>query len=438
MIKKRRFPKIFAGWWIVITSGIIALWTAGYHAYGFSALFKPIASELGFSRAIASVPAAIGRLEGGFEGPLAGWATDRFGPRWIILFGVFLFGLSLLLMNYINSLWAFYIVWGVMLGTGHNVSASVPIDTAITNWFVRKRGVALGTKMVFSGLSGVLVLPLIAWLISTQGWRMTCLIGGAVTWFVCLPLTWFFIKQHRPEYYGLLPDGAAVGEEAADTHQMIDRGIKYAAEVQEVEFTLRQAMKRPTYWLLITAHAVHSLVSGAINVHLIPLLTDIGIDPIKAAGMMAIMVFSSIPSRFVGGFLADRMRVDHMRFLMGVAYLLQAVGFAVYLQNQTISAIYAWFIIYGIGMGAGFMVSAMTARYFGRKAYGSIRGSMSMFWAPVGVVAPIYAGWVYDTSGSYWAALVLSAVALAAAGVLMFLAIPPKPPAQITDIRKIL
>ena len=200
MIKRRRFSKIFFGWWTVLTGGFLALWGHGYHSYGFSALFKPIASELGFSRAVTSVAASIGRLEGGFEAPLSGWVTDRFGPRWIVIFGILIMSASLILMNFIDSLWTFYVVWGVMFGTGFNIAVTLPIDTAISNWFVKKRGAALSIKMVFSGLSGVLVLPLVAWLIATQGWRMTCVIGGLVMGFVGLTLAWFFLKLHRPVY----------------------------------------------------------------------------------------------------------------------------------------------------------------------------------------------------------------------------------------------
>ena len=181
MIKKRRSPKIFFGWWTVIASGTLSLLGMGYYIYGISALFKPIASELGFSRAATSVAASIGRLEGGFESPLTGWATDKFGPRWIVLSGVFLVSLSLLLMNFINSLWAYYVVWGVMLGTGCNIALTIALDTTISNWFVKKRGLAMSIKWVFSGLSGVLVIPLVAWLITVQGWRATCFTWGLAT-----------------------------------------------------------------------------------------------------------------------------------------------------------------------------------------------------------------------------------------------------------------
>ena len=155
--------------------------------------------------------------------------------------------------------------------------------------------------------------------------------------------------------------------------------------------------------------------------------------------MMAIFVGASIPTRFVGGFLADRIKRRRLRFLMGGAYIIQAVGFAVFLLNQTLPMIYVWFILYGVGMGAGLGIMApMRARYFGRKAFGSIAGSSRLLMTPVGIAAPIYVGWVYDTTGSYTTAFTVVALLLAVSGVLAAFIIPPKPPAEVTDIDKIL
>ncbi|MFC2034144.1 MFS transporter, partial [Chloroflexota bacterium] len=413
-------------------------WGHGYHAYGFSALFKPISSELGFSRAATSVAASIGRLEGGLESLVTGWITDRFGPKWIVFAGVLLIGLSLISMNYINSLWTFYLVWGVMLGTGINIALSVPLYAAITNWFIKKRGLALSIQNVFSGLSGVVVMPLIAWLTIIQGWRSTCVTGGIVMLLVGLPIVWFCIKQRRPEYYGLLPDGATIEEEIIDSDLMVEKGIKYAEQFEEVEFTLRQALKTISFWLLIGSHAVHNLLGPAMSIHCIPFLTDLGIAPLKAAGMMALYVGASIPGRFAGGLIADRVRTGQLRYIMGIAYLLQALGIAAFLVNQTIAMIFVWFIIYGVGMGIGMPISSlMRARYFGRKAFGSIQGFSQMVLTPVGIIAPVYVGWVYDTTGSYISAFTLLAISITIAGIIAFFILPPKAPAQITDIRKI-
>jgi sugar phosphate permease len=429
---------VFFGWWTVLAGGLIALWGHGFHTYGFSALFKPLSEELGFGRAVTSVAASIGRFEGGFEAPITGWVTDRFGPRWIVITGVSLIAVGLITMRYIDSLWQFYLVWGVIVGTGTNIALSLPLDTAISNWFVKKRGLALSIKWVFSGLSGVLVLPLVSWLITQQDWRYAVLVGGIIMGAVGLPLAWFSLRSHRPEYYGLLPDGASAQDVQVDRDRMIALGVEYAAEISEVEFTLRQAMRTRVFWLSIAAQAFHSLVIPVMSIHCIPFLTDRGIDPVRAAAMMSIWVAASIPSRFVGGLIADRVRVRYLRFIIGGAYLIQAIGVAIYLQADTMASIYVWFVLYGLGQGLGMTTNPlMRARYFGRKSFGSIAGFSRLFMTPIGVLGPVYAGWIYDTTGSYSDAFVQFAVTLAISGVIALFLMPPKRPATITDVRSI-
>ncbi len=436
MTGKKRFPSVFPGWWIVLTGCFMNLWGAGYYLYGFSALFKPIASQLGFTRATTSVAGSIGRVGGGLLSPVVGWLTDRFGPKWVIMFGIGLFGLGLILMNFIQSLWSFYVVWGVMVATGFSIAAVLPLDKALANWFVRKRGLALGVRWVFSG---VLVLPLITWLITTQGWRAASVTGGVVMLVVGWTLGWFFVKQHRPEHYGLLPDGARVDDaDGADTGQLIDRGIEYAAGFHEVEFTLRQAMRTPAYWLMLAGMAIHGTVMASVMTHTIPLLTDMGIDPTAAATMMMVTGIVSTGSRFGTGLLVDRVGKGSLRVMMTTTYVIQGGGIAFLVANPTESAVYPFLILFYVGMGATMvLMSILSGRYFGRKAFGSIRGSIMIISMPLVMLGPVYAGWVYDSTGDYLPALTLFAWMFVAAAVLMFLARPPKTPRQITGISDI-
>jgi sugar phosphate permease len=437
LIKKRRFPKIFFGWWTVLAGGVIAIVGHGYHLYGFSALFKPIASELGFSRAATSVAAGIGRFEGGIEAPVVGWLADKIGPRLVILFGISIIGISLILMNYINSLWAFYVVWGVMLGTGINVALSIPLETAITNWFVKKRGLAISIR--WSLFSGLWPLPVITWLVITYGWRITCVTGGVVILLVGLPLTWFFIRDQRPEYYGLLPDGATVAAETKeDTGETIDRGARYAAGFQEIEFTLRQAMRTPAYWLLIVAQVLQMAGRSSLIMHQIPLLTDMGLDPTKAANVVLLTGMVGLAIRLGVGFVADRVKKQFLRFLYGGGMLLQAIGITIFLFNQIQIMVYPLLLLHNVGAGINVILMVIiVSRYFGRKAYGSIRGTSTAVGMPLGILAPIYMGWIYDTTDSYITGFTVFTVLAVLGAALSFLARPPKPPAEVTDIRKI-
>jgi sugar phosphate permease len=434
LIKRRKFPKIYLGWGLVATGSFINFWGAGFRSYGLSALFKPLSAELGMSRAVTSVVGSIGRIGGSFEGVLVGWLADKIGPKKVIYFGVLLFGLGLIIMNFINSQWGFYLVWGIIMGLGFSASSGIPMNTAITNWFIKKRGVALGTRMM---ISAAFALPIVTWLLTSYGWRMACVIGGIVMLIVGLTLTRLFVRDHRPEYYGLLPDGAPVDAELKDgTNQMIERGVEYAAEVEEVEFTFRQAVKTPTYWLLILSQIGPGATMGSLTLHFIPFLTDMGMSPTKAAATVAIAALAAPASRFLSGFLADRAGKQRLRFVLGAAYLLQASGIGLFVLNQTMVMVYPFLILYFATMSVNMIMQpAIAGRYFGRKAIGSIRGTSMAFAMPLGIMGPVYLGWVYDTTGSYMTAFTVIASLLTVSSIFMFLARPPKAPTEATDIQ---
>jgi MFS family permease len=436
LIKRKRFPKIYFGWWQTLVTCTWGGLGSGFSTLGISVLFKPIATDLSLSRAAASLAAGVSRLEGGLVAPVTGWLSDKYGPKWVIFTGACIVVIGLVLMYFINSLWQYIVVWGAIIGSGSNLAFTLAIDKTITNWFIKKRGRAFATRFVLIGILGVILLPIVTWLVTTQGWRMANLIW-AVVMFTGLPFLWFFVKRKRPEYYGLLPDGAPMTEEAADTSQMIDTGVEYATSLGETEFTIRQALKTPSYWLLALGFSAGTTAYGAINVHLISFLTDIGIDPGAAGGMMALMVFFNIPSTFLTGFFADRVRTDHLRFLLVGVFLLQVIGITVIILSQTIAMIYVFLILFGFGSGANIIVRILIeGRFFGRKAFASIHGVTNLLHAPIGFVTPIFAGWIYDTTGSYTIAFVSFATLTMAGACLVFFLRPPKPPAEVTDISK--
>jgi MFS family permease len=422
--------KIYFGWWMTIAAGLLCLWGYAYQVYGFSALFKPISEELGFSRATTSFAASMTRLEGGIWAPIAGSLADRHGPKSIVFAGISLAGLGLVLMHFVHSLWSFYLVWGVICATGINISLSMSLDVAIANWFVKKRGTAISVKWVFSGLSGVIGLLLITWMISAYGWRTTCLIGGLVLWVAGLPLVLLFIRSRRPEHYGLLPDGANPAEQNAS--DSLEAGRAYAASLGEQEFTLKEAMRTAPFWLLIGAYMFHGALYPVINIHGMPFLTDRGMDRMAAAAAMSVLFAASIPARFLGGFLIDRISTPNMRYALAGCFLLECSGVTLFLFNQeNMVALYTFFVLYGIGMGAVMpMTPVLRARYFGRKSFGRIVGWSRVLTLPVGVAGPVLAGWIYDSTGSYEVAFELFAITLGIAVVVMLFAGPPKLPAR--------
>ena len=239
---EQRISRIYYGWLTVWITGILSGFGHGFYGLGISVFFKDLAAELGISRAITSLAAGIGRLEGGITSPLTGWLSDRFGPKWIIFTGICIAGTGMILMNFINSVLTYMIVWGLIIGVGLNIGLTVAVDKALNDWFVAKRGLAQGTKFALIGIGSMIVLPIVTVLVTKFGWRITCLVWGRFL-LVCSPLALVFVKQKRPEFYGLLPDGAK--SELGGVNQSgaaKEVGDNSGAELIELEFTFRQAI----------------------------------------------------------------------------------------------------------------------------------------------------------------------------------------------------
>jgi MFS family permease len=428
--KKGSHPLIFFGWWSVLVIGTISGLGHGFNQYGLSVFFKDIAADLGINRAFTSLAAGIGRLEGGITSPLIGWLSDKFGPRGPVIAGIAIAGTGMILMNFITEVWQYYVTWGVLIGMGLNIGLTIAVDKALTNWFVRRRGLAQGIKFALIGLFGIVVLQAVTPLVLSQGWRITCLVWGMVM-FASIPFACVFVKQQRPEYYGMLPDGAEIdlGAEGART-EMIERGVGYASSFEETEYTFKQAIRTGTYWLLFVGFCTHYIVSGGFTIHVIPFLTDMGIDPTTAGGMMGILVFFTIPSRFFGGLIADRVQKSRLQFLLVGTFLMHVIGIGTFLLFRNIASVYVLLACYGLGTGAASpIIILIIGRCFGRKAFGSILGSILAFVAPVGLLAPVYSGWVHDTTGSYINAFITFGAIAILSTVTMFFVRAPKRPA---------
>lgn len=435
MSSSDRQPKstgIYFGWWTIIVTGIISGLGHGFYGLGISIFFKDLSAELGINRAMTSLASGIGRLEGGITSPVVGWLSDRYGPKWIIFTGINIAGTGMILMNFVSSLWEYTIVWGILIGVGLNIGLTLAVDKALNDWFILKRGLAQGSKFALIGIGSVMVIPIVTVLVSSFGWRLTCLFWGCLM-LACSPLVLFFVKQKPPEYYGLLPDGK---KNAPDTKEAFDgenhppfsrRKIIVHSENRDPDFTFKQAVKTRAYWFLAIALGIEMFVVGGVNIHMVPFLTDLDISRATAGAMMGMMVFFTIPSRFFGGILSDRVGKKNQHLLLAGIFFMQTVSLVILLISQKTVPICIFLALYGFASGAATPLFILSmGSYFGRKSFGTILGSSMVIRAPISLVAPIFTGWIFDKTGSYMNAFAVFLVSSLAACLLMFFLRPSK------------
>ncbi|MCP4592463.1 MAG: MFS transporter, partial [bacterium] len=171
----------------------------------FSTFFNPMVAEFGWSRTMMSGVFSLSRLEGGIEGPIVGWAIDRFGARRVLLVGVSLTGLGFILLSQVNGIVSLYLIFGLVLSLGFNLGYIHATSASVAKWFINKRARAISVLVVGNGIGGAAFVPLIAWLIVEYGWRTAAVVIGVVTLIVPVPLS--MLIKSTPEEAGLLPDG---------------------------------------------------------------------------------------------------------------------------------------------------------------------------------------------------------------------------------------
>jgi len=418
--------KIYFGWWTVLVTGILSGMGHGFYGFGFSVFFKDLANELGLSRAVTGIGSGIGRLEGGLWSAPAGWLSDRFGPKWPMFIGVCITGCSLMLMYAVHSVWMYFLIWGFLIGSGINLSLTVTVDKTIINWFIRKRGLAQGIKFGLIGVGGVVVVPIVTWLVLWQGWRVTCLVWGVLL-LLMAPLILIFVKTKSPEHYGMLPDGEAVDpDQFKNPEDLIARGTGYAASFDEMEFSFKEAWRTSAFWLFAVSVTINTFINGGISIHVVPFLTDIGISETTAGAMLSMQVFFSIPSRFFGGVIADRLNKKNLPKVIAIALLFMALGVKIFLVYQTLVSVFVFLIL--MGLCGGLFTPILTValgRYYGRNSFGSIFGVLRALQAPLAFTAPAYSGWVFDTTGSYVPAFNQFAVLIIISSICLLCIRPP-------------
>ena len=423
-----RPPGIFYGWWIVLASMSVLVIGSGLYWQGFGVFFLSLQNEFSTNRAALSGAISLSQLEGGMMGPLGGYLVDRFGPRRMITIGAITMGVGFILMSQVTSLVTFYVVFLGVISVGMSIGIRVPALVAPANWFIRKRGLAIGIALTGSGLGG-LFIPVLGLLIVNYGWRMTAVVAGITVWVLAIPLA--MIMRTRPEDYGMLPDGDIPSERPPVP---AEAGASSAApsptDHLEGDYTLRSALRLPVFWFLAIAFGLRQFAVGAISLHIVPFMVDTGRSLEVAAFILSATTLTSVVGRLGFGYLADRFPP---RYIMAVSMMMVGLG-ALILTNVTDgwTLLVLYIAVYSIGWGGGAVtMNATRGAYFGRRAFGTISGTMDFVQMFGLVLGPVFAGFVYDVTGSYTIAFTSFAISAAASGVLMVFLRPPRRAAPV-------
>jgi len=407
--------RLFYGWYMVAAGSAMQFLQAGLMTQSFGAYVAVLQAERGWSKTALSGAAALQQMESAILGPLLGWFIDRFGPQGMIRVGVVVFGLGLMLLSQTDTLGMFYAAF-LVVALGSSLCGFFPVNIALINWFERWRARALSSLSIGLALGGISV-PLVAWSLQTYGWRATSFASGVIAIVVGLPLA--MLIKRRPEDHGLTVDG--LPPKTPETTQQI------RALTLERDFTAREALRTPAFWLLSLGHGFALLVVHAVSVHSITHMNQgLGYTVEQAAVVYTLLTLSQIGGVGIGWVIGDRYK---KRLIAAACMLMHMTGLLLLTYAVNVAMVLAFAVLHGAAWGLrGPFMQAIRADYFGRSAIGMILG-LSMMIVVIGQVGgPMIAGILADLTGNYRTGFTILAL-LAGLGSLFFiLARKPKRP----------
>jgi len=372
----------------------------------FGVFFNPLLIEFGWTRAMLSGVVSLRAFLMAIFGIGAGRLTDKFGPRPVVtVCGLFL-GLGFFLMSQVTTIWQLYLVYGVITGIGM-CSLWVPVLSTVSRWFVKRRVLMTGIVLSGMGLGSMMTPPLATQLIITYGWRPSWTILG-VTAMIIIILAAQFVRR-EPAQVGQLPDGK--NEVEAESLDLQAGGL-----------SLGEAVRTMRFWILCAVFSCLWFSSMVIWVHLVVHAIDLGISAINASSILAVMGGVGIVSRILMGSVADR--IGYKPTLL-IGFALVSASLLWLLTAKELWALYLFAVTFGSGI-SGLMVleSPLIARLFGLASLSVIFGSIEFVSTIFGVTSPIVAGLIFDITGSYQLAFLISA-AVGIIGLILTLLLKP-------------
>jgi sugar phosphate permease len=412
--------RFYYGWVIVGVALVSMAFWFGFRTT-FSVFYVALLEEFPWGRGESAGVQSMALITYTIIAPLVGGLIDRFGPRRIVVPGVLLLGLGLILCASIKSLGQFYLVYGVIAGTGVTCIAIVAYTAILAHWFERKRGIANGIAVSGMGLGTFILVPMSQHFISAWGWRLAFVAIGVLVLIILLPLNGLFLR-HKPQELGLSPDGMREEDKPEE------RGPEIVDFVwSETNWTLKKALRTARFWALMIFPFCVVMGIYIVITHGVRFLVDMGIDKMTAAFTFALVGIISSAFRIFWGWLSDRIGRENT-YTLGMVCMFMGIWSLILLEILGARQfLYTFVIFFSSGWGAtapNFM--SATADLFKGRSIGLIYGLLE---AAIGIGAAFgawVAGFIFDTTQSYKWAFVLAVSVSTVSCLFMWLAAPRK------------
>jgi MFS family permease len=392
----------------------------------FSVFFVVLIDQFHWGRAEAAGAQSIAMMVYMIMAPIIGTLVDRIGPRKVIVPGILLTGLGFLLCTQIRTLFQFYLFFGIIVGMGVTCLSIAPFTVILAHWFEKKRGTANGLAAVGIGLGIFILVPLIQYLISSQGWQFAFFIFSLLILAIPLPLNAIFLK-HRPQEIGLHINGDSPASQ--DKGSPKDPGDKKGLSPHLIhrEKELGEILKTSQFWYAILYPSLTTLGVYIIIVHHVRYLVDLGVDKIWAASLFAAVGAISAGFRLFWGWFSDRMGREITFTIGGICFSSGILFLLLFQYTHSFPLLYLFAIFFGAGWGVTApMFMSITADLYKGKHFGLIYGMLEGVIGLGAAFGAWIAGYIFDQTQNYFWAFMIAMILNLISILLVWLAAPRK------------
>jgi MFS family permease len=403
-----RLP-FFYGWIIVVVT-FVTMGIGVNARTSFSLLFSPIVDEFGWQRGVTAGAFSFGFVVSAIFSPLMGRLMDRTGPRTVMELGVAMMATGFLLAPLTSEPWHLYMTIGVLVGAGSVCLGYSGQSLFLPNWFVRKRGLAIGTAFAGVGVGSITLLPWAQTLIEQAGWRAACWTLGLLILIALAPIN-LLLRKH-PQDLGLQPDGDGTRTASVErVSNVVDRAWA------QIDWTLARAMRTQRFWWLALAFFAALYGWYAVQIHQTKYLVEIGFSATAAAWALGFVSLIGIPGQIWLGHLSDRIGREWIWTVSNIGFVICFLALIALQHAPSTALLYLMVFAQGfLGYGVTSIIGAVAIEIFEGKHFGSIYGTLTVAALAGGAAGPWITGVIHDQTHNYaaafWIGVVISCVSI--------------------------
>ena len=393
MTGKSRLPFFYG--WVVVAVTFITMGIGVNARTAFSLFFPPILKEFGWERGVTAGAFSFGFVVSAIMSPLIGRLMDRGGPRAVMELGIALMGGGLLLAPLTREPWHLYVTIGVMVGAGSVCLGYSGFSLFLPNWFIRRRGLAMGIAFAGVGIGSVTLLPWVQYVIEQTGWRAACTAIGLMVLIVLAPIN--LLLRKRPEDIGLRPDGDTIAHASAKPASYIVDPVWAGTD-----WTLPRALRTARFWWIALGYFCGLYIWYAVQVHQTKFLLDIGFSPIVGVWALGVVSLLGIPGQIALGHASDRIGREAIWAISCVGFAICFAALVALKYYPSLWLVYLMVFTQGaLGYGLTSIMGAVVLEIFQGASYGSIFGTIMLSALAGGAAGPWVTGLLHDLTGTY-------------------------------------